>query len=249
MCRAYIGRATAHDRGTMAKSFEELACHATELGELVLRRRRPVSQPEQWVYEVKLADRFLMSSLNTASERELATRALARVTGDRLSVLVGGLGLGYTVAAALADARVAAVDVVERLPEVIEWHRQGLVPLGRELCADARCRFVLGNCLRMLRAAASQCYDAILIDIDDSPIHLLEADHAPFYTVAGLRAVRRHLRPAGVFALWTSLPAEPDVTERLRQAFGNADVEEVRFANPLLDDDEVNAIYFARAPE
>lgn len=231
----------------MAKSFEELACQATELGELVLRRRRPLSQPELWVYEVKLAGRFLMSSLNTASERELATRALARVGGDRLRVLVGGLGLGYTAAAALADARVAAVDVVERLPEVIAWHRQELVPLGRELCADARCRFVLGDCLRLLRADPGEAYDAILIDIDDSPIHLLDEGHASFYSVAGLRAVRAHLRPAGVFALWTSLPAEPEVTARLRQAFGAADVEEVRFANPLLDHDEANAIYFARA--
>lgn len=231
----------------MAKSFEELACEPTELGELVLRRRRPVSQPEHWVYEVKLAGRFLMSSLNTASERELATRALARVDGEALRVLVGGLGLGYTAAAALADARVAAVTVVERLPEVVEWHRRGLVPLGAELCREPRCRFVQGDCLRLLQAAAGEVYDVILIDIDDSPIHLLDEAHADFYTVAGLRAVRRRLRPGGVFALWTSLPAEPEVTQRLGEAFGAAEVEEVRFDNALLDEAEVNAIYFARA--
>lgn len=231
----------------MAKSFEELACEPTELGELVLRRRRPISQPEMWVYEVKLAGRFLMSSLNTASERELATRALARADGDALRVLVGGLGLGYTAAAALADARVAAVDVVERLPEVVDWHRRGLVPLGESLCREPRCRFVLGDCLRLLQAAEGEVYDVILIDIDDSPIHLLDEAHADFYTVAGLRAVRRRLRPGGVFALWTSLPAEPEVTQRLRAAFGAAEVEQVHFDNALLDDAEVNAIYFARA--
>lgn len=231
-------------------TFEELDYRDTALGELVLRRRRPVSQPDVWVYEVKLAGRFLMSSLNTASERELATRALGRIAGDRLRVLVGGLGLGYTAAAALADPRTAQVDVVERLPEVIDWHRRGLVPLGRELCGDARCHFVAGDCLQRLLdtppAGGAPPYDAILIDIDDSPIHLLAEAHGAFYTVAGLAAARRSLRPGGVFALWTSLPTEPEVTMRLRQAFGDASVEEVRFDNPLLDHPEVNAIYFAR---
>lgn len=231
----------------MPPAFEELDYRHTDLGELILRRRRPVSQPDQWVYEVKLAGRFLMSSLTTESERELATRALARVHGDALRVLVGGLGLGYTAAAALADARVAVVDVVERLPEVIAWHRNGLVPLGDALCGDARCRLIVGDCLQQLRFGAGPRYDAILIDIDDSPIHLLDETHADFYSVAGLTAARQSLRPGGVFALWTSLPAEPEVIERLRQAFGQASVEEVRFDNALLDHGEVNAIYFARA--
>lgn len=231
----------------MARSFEELDYCQTELGELILRRRRPVSQPDVWVYEVKLADRFLMSSLVTDSERELATRALARLTGDALTVLVGGLGLGYTAAAALGDPRVTRVDVIERLPEVIAWHHRGLVPLGATLANDPRCHLIEGDCLQRLRAVDVPRYDAILIDIDDSPIHLLDEGHAGFYEVTGLTAARQSLKPGGVFALWTSLPAEPDVTERLRQAFGNASVEEVRFENPLLDRDDVNAIYFARA--
>ena len=231
----------------MPPAFEEIDYRETELGELILRRRRPVSRPEEWVYEVKLAGRFLMSSLTTDSERELATRALARVGGDARRVLVGGLGLGYTAAAALAEPRVAAVDVVERLPEVIDWHRRGLVPLGTSLCAEPRCRLLEGDCLQGLLRLELRDYDAILIDIDDSPIHLLDDAHAAFYAVDGLRAVRRCLRPGGVFALWTSLPAEPEVTERLQQAFATAHVEEVRFDNPLLDDPEVNALYFGRA--
>lgn len=231
----------------MAQAFEELDYRNTDLGELILRRRRPVSQPDQWVYEVKLAGRFLMSSLNTESERELATRALARAHGDQLRVLVGGLGLGYTAAATLASSRVAVVEVVERLPEVISWHRRGLVPLGSSLCGDPRCRLIAGDCLQQLRFGAGPRYDVILIDIDDSPIHLLDEAHAEFYSVAGLTAARQSLRPDGVFALWTSLPAEPEVVERLRQAFGNASVEEVGFDNPLLDHGETNAIYFARA--
>ncbi len=231
----------------MARSFEELDYCVTELGELILRRRRPVSMPKVWVYEVKLANRFLMSSLVNDSERELATRALDQVEGDALRVLVGGLGLGYTAAAALADPRVAHVDVVERLPQVIAWHRRGLVPLGGSLCSDPRCHLIEGDCLQQLRAANGPLYDAILIDIDDSPMDLLDHTHADFYRVEGLVAARRSLRPGGVFALWTSLPAERAVTERLKLAFGEASVHEVRFDNPLLDLLDVNAIYFARA--
>lgn len=232
----------------MARSFEELDYCQTELGELILRRRRPLSQPEVWVYEVKLENRFLMSSLVTDSERELATRALAKVDGgDELAVLVGGLGLGYTAAAALADPRVVRVDVIERLPQVIAWHTRGLVPLGDALCGDPRCHLIEGDCFVRLRAGDGPTYDAILIDIDDSPIHLLDAAHEGFYEVAGLAAARQRLRPGGVFALWTSLPAVPEVTERLRQAFADASVEEVEFENPFLNRPDVNAIYFARA--
>lgn len=231
----------------MPPTFEEIDYQDTELGELILRRRRPLSQPDTWVYEVKLAGRFLMSSLNTDSERELATRALARLHGDRLQVLVGGLGLGYTAAAALADPRVAKVDVVERLPAVIDWHRRGILPLGDALSVDPRCHLLVGDCLHALQQGGPPRYDAILIDIDDSPIHLLDEAHATFYSVAGLAAARQSLRPGGVFALWTSLPAEAEVTARLAQAFRTADVEEVRFDNALLDHPEVNALYFGMA--
>jgi spermidine synthase len=137
--------------------------------------------------------------------------------------------------------------VVERLPEVIAWHRRGLVPLAAQLIGEPRCQLLEGDCLQLLRDGGGERYDAILIDIDDSPIHLLDEAHAGFYAVAGLRAVRQRLHPGGVFALWTSLPAEPEVTARLQQAFAQAHVEEVRFDNPLLDEPEVNALYFGRA--
>lgn len=228
----------------MPHAFEELDYRHTPLGELILRRRRPVSQPDRWIYEVKLAGRFLMSSLVTVSERELAARALARVHGDRIRVLVGGLGLGYTAAAALVDARVEVVDVIERLPEVIAWHRRELVPLGSTLCHDPRCSFIEGDCFRFLCAAEGPSYDAVLIDIDDSPVHLLDETHADFYAATGLAAAQNRLRTGGVLALWTSLPAEGEVLERLRLVFRTASVEEVRFDNPLLDREETNAIYF-----
>ncbi len=84
--------------------YEELDFRQTELGELLLRRRRPVSMPDTWVYEVRLDDRFLMSSLVHDSEDELARLSLRRLEGREWRVLVGGLGLGHTVAEVLTCA-------------------------------------------------------------------------------------------------------------------------------------------------
>jgi len=174
---------------------------------------------------------------------EVEARGFAPFASEALAFGAEGPG-EYT--ATLVVGGIAQVDVVERLPQVVDWHRRGLVPLGASLCADPRCRFVLGDCLAQL-LQPGDLYDAILIDIDDSPIHLLADDHASFYAVAGLRAARRRLRPSGVFALWTSLPAEPEVTDRVRQAFASAACETVVFDNPLLEEPEANALYFGRA--
>jgi len=208
-------------------AFEELDCRPSALGELILRRRRPASMPGQWVYEVKLDGRFLMSSLVADSEQALGKRALARVGGDGLRVLVGGLGLGCTAAAVLDDARVRELTVVELLPEVIGWHRRGLVPLGARLCGDPRCRIEQGDCFARLRDGAAADRDAILIDIDDGPDALLDEAHAAFWSAAGFTAARRCLRPGCVLALWTNAGADAVLRERLDAAFGNADVEEV----------------------
>lgn len=232
----------------MSASFEELDYQQTELGELILRRRRPVGLIDTEVYEVKLAGRFLMSSLVTDSERALARLVLEKVEGSGLHVLIGGLGLGYTAAEALDDGRVSRLDVVERLAAVIDWHRRGLVPLATRLCTEARCHLIHGDCFDLLRRAGPESYDAILLDIDDSPIHLLDPGHAAFYTVEGLQDAARCLSPRGVFGLWTSLPAEPEVLELLARSFGQATAEEVCFGNPLLDAPETNAIYLAGKP-
>ncbi len=232
----------------MAASFEELDCSDTELGELVLRRRRPLAAPNDWIYEVKLAGRFLMSSLVADSERALATMGLLRAQGGDLRVLVGGLGLGCTAATVLADPRVKNLEVVERLPAVVEWHRRGLVPLGATLTGDPRCRIVLDDCFaRLSGQPPARPFDAVLLDIDDSPADLLDEGHGAFYTAASLQRARRWLRPGGVFGLWTNVPAAPSVRDALAAAFASVEVEEIAFDNPLLEESEVNALYFARA--
>ena len=231
----------------MTASFQELDyCHSA-LGELILRRRRPVSMPDTWVYEVKLGGHFLMSSLVRESEEALAELALARLDGTDHRVLVGGLGLGYTAATALGSPDVASVEIVEFLPEVIAWHERGLVPLGATLRDDPRCRMVHGDFFARVRDHGEPGFDAMLIDIDDGPEELLSPDHGSFYSVAGLSDARRCLRTGGIFGLWTSRACNEGFLDRLREAFGDGDAEEITFHNPLLSIDEVNTIYLARA--
>ena len=164
--------------------FEELAWSETPRGEISLRRRiEPTLKVE--VYEVKLGDEFLMSSLFTVAEIELARLGLARAKGEQLDVVVGGLGLGCTAKAALEDPRVSSVLVVDAMPEVIDWHERELLPDVAGLAADPRTSLVQGDFFAMVRDetgfgddAPERGVDAILLDIDHSPqlslIHISE---------------------------------------------------------------------------
>jgi hypothetical protein len=127
----------------MRFDFEELDYRPTPIGALSLRRRRELKLGVD-VFEIKLGDEFLMSMF-TASEIALARLGLAELSEHGLDVVVGGLGLGYTAKAVLEHQKVASLLVVEALEAVIEWHAEGLVPLGPELTGDLRCRFVQGD--------------------------------------------------------------------------------------------------------
>ncbi|MFF0034039.1 spermidine synthase [Streptomyces avermitilis] len=138
----------------MSARFEEIDWRPTPMGEISLRRRRdPVSGED--VYEVKLGDEYLMSSLFTAGEVALARLGLAELPDGPLDVAVGGLGLGYTARTALDDPRVRSLIVVDALAEVIDWHRRGLVPLGAGLASDPRCRLVRGDFFAMAAGSAA----------------------------------------------------------------------------------------------
>ena len=122
----------------MSLLYEELDYRETPLGDLMLRRRRSVQLRDIDIYEVKLGESFLMSSLFHESEVQLARLGLGMLAGEGLDVLVGGLGLGYTAAAVLEDERVKSLTVVEYMEGVIEWHQTGLVPLGKTVTEDPR---------------------------------------------------------------------------------------------------------------
>ena len=217
--------------------FEELDAQATPMGEINLRRRIEPSRQVD-VYEVKLGDEFLMSSLFTVAEIELARLGLGEASGADLDVVVGGLGLGYTAVAALEDERVGSLVVVEALPQVIGWHQQGLLPEAAGLADDPRTRLVTGDFFAMAAGeygfdpgSPGRRFDAILLDVDHSPRHVLHPSHAGFYTVDGLQRLRRFLAADGVFALWSDDPPDDDFLGVLHEVFTQARAEVVAFPN------------------
>jgi spermidine synthase len=234
----------------VSRRFEELDWQQTRMGAISLRRRLdPLLKLD--VYEVKLGDEFLMSSLFTAAEEALAALALAAAPPGPVDVLVGGLGLGYTARTVLADPRVASLTVVEALGEVIGWHQRGLLPFAAPLTTDPRSRLVHGDFFAMAAgpgfdpAATGRQYHVIAVDIDHSPRHLLHPDHGPFYTVEGLTRLIRHLHPGGVFALWSDDPPDEQFMVTLRSVFATATAQTVTFANPVTGGESSNTVYVA----
>jgi spermidine synthase len=236
----------------MSRLFEELDSAESPLGTISLRRRLEPSRQID-VFEVKLGDEFLMSSLFTVAEIELARLGLAAVRqADDLDVVVGGLGLGYTALAVLADPRVRSLTVIEALGEVIGWHEQELLPEAAGLASDPRTRFVQGDFFAMAGADGgldpddpSGRFHAILVDIDHSPRHVLHPSHARFYTPVGLRQLTRHLQPGGVFALWSDDPPDDDFLATLGEVFARADAHVVSFPNFLTGGESANTVYVA----
>jgi len=236
----------------MSLSFEELAYQPTPIGELSLRRRHdPMLKMD--VVEIKLGEEFLMSDRFTASEIALADLGLALLNRDNLDIVVGGLGLGYTAQAVLKDDRVKSLIVVDALQAIIDWHQDGLLPLGPELTADARCRFQLGDYFAMAAStegfdpeAPARKFDAVLVDIDHSPEFLLDPQNAAFYEPQGLQKLTKHLKPGGVFGLWSNDLPDDAFTARLSAIFDHASAETVSFFNPLQNKDFVQTIYLAQ---
>jgi spermidine synthase len=228
----------------MSTWLEELDWQQTPMGELTLRRRlEPVVGAD--IYEVKLGDEYLMSSLFTLAEEELARLGLDAVTGSDLQVLVGGLGLGYTAVTALDDPRISSLTVVDALPAVIDWHRRGLLPVSARLTGDPRTRLVEGDFFAWMRGEPGERWDAILLDVDHSPRHQLDPSHADLYTVEGLRRLAAHLRPDGVFAMWSDDPPDDEFLATLDAVFSTVRAQVVRFDNPLTGGVSSNSVYLA----
>jgi spermidine synthase len=225
-------------------TFEELDRQQTRMGEISLRRRlEPTLQVE--VHEARLDEEFLMSSLFTVAEIELARLGLAAVDGDDLDVVVGGLGLGYTAKAVLDDLRVRSLTVVDALGEVIGWHERHLVPLGAELTADDRCRLVEGDFFAMVRSRTLPLDrpHAVLVDIDHTPRHVLHPSHADLYTAGGLRHLAAQLHPGGVFGLWSDDPPDDDFLDVAAEVFATAHAHVVTFPNPYTGGESANTVY------
>ncbi|MDF1824724.1 MAG: hypothetical protein P1U68_08790 [Verrucomicrobiales bacterium] len=240
--------------------FEELDYRPTPLGELILRRRTILSLNNQEIHEIILGDEYLMSSLFTAVEIALSNLGLAKARQQfpdvpAMDVVVGGLGLGFTAKAALENEGVGSLLVVDCLKPVIEWHEAGLVPLGPELTADDRCRFVHGDFFALSLGKeegrgfhpeeAGKQFHAVLLDIDHSPDKLLHEQHGAFYSAEGLAKFAGQILPGGVFGMWSDDPPEETFMSALRQVFSEVESHIVEFYNPLQDKTSASTVYVA----
>jgi len=195
----------------------------TPLGTLSLHRYEAESGERG--YEVRIDDQFLMATHGSLGESAMARLACERLERPRrdLSVLVGGLGAGHTLQAALALEAVASVEVVEIDHKVVEWNRRYFAEQGGRALADHRVRVTVADLADVL-ATRSQAYDLMLLDVDNGPGWLAAPNNAGLYQVAGLEQALGALRVGGALAVWSPAP-NPTFREALHQVF--AAVEEV----------------------
>jgi spermidine synthase len=159
----------------------------------------------------------LMNSRRGGSEVVLAVEACRRLRGDAAQLLIGGLGMGFTLRAALAElGACATVTVAELLPEVIDWARGPLASVFQGCLDDPRVRVVQGD-VSLQITSRSSAFDAILLDVDNGPCGLVLPANDRLYSMDGLAAARRALRPDGVLAVWSASP-DPTFARRLRSS-------------------------------
>ncbi|MBA3309756.1 MAG: hypothetical protein H0U28_06805 [Nocardioidaceae bacterium] len=216
----------------------------SERGEVVLLRRRSDGSLELRVNGV-----FVMDTVETSAERLLARTTLDALTGCRpepdtsgsklrpttgqrrprvasfrearpgLRVLIGGLGLGFTLAEVLHDDRVADVLVAELEPALVEWHRRGLVPDTADVLLDPRVRIEVGDVTDVVSAQPPGSLDVILLDVDNGPGALVYDANAAVYRTAFLTKCRQATRPGGLTAIWSADTSTP-LREAFSQVFG-----------------------------
>ena len=234
--------------------FEELDFQNTPLGEISLRKRSEPRLDNTLIYEVKMNEEFLMSSLFVEAELQLAHLGLAGLEEDNLDVIVGGLGLGYTAFAALENQNVSSLKVIDVMAPVIDWHKKSLVPMGPELMADNRCELVLGDFFALATSNSNgfgeanndQKVHAVLLDIDHTPDFWLSPGNNSFYTEEGLRAMADKIHAGGVFALWSDDLPDKRFTELLDSVFTESTAHVVTFPNPYTNAESSNSVYVAR---
>jgi spermidine synthase len=160
-----------------------------------------------------------MDTFETSTEQQLAAAALARVEEPR-SVLVGGLGLGFTLHEVLADHRVDRVVVVEIEAALVRWMRDGTIPHGPAFFADERVHVVVADIRMAMGEATPESYDLVLLDVDNGPDYLVYDDNAEVYTTPFLRQLRDALRPGGTAVVWSSSESTA-LDAAMRETFGD----------------------------
>lgn len=199
-------------------------------GEVVLRRRGPH-------FEIIANGTFLMDTSDGRSERLLVDAAYEALPAgrERPSVLIGGLGVGFSLAHAAADPRWGRIAVVERELAVVDWHRSGpLAPFSGAALADPRTE-VLHTDLVAYVKSTRDTFDALCLDIDNGPDWTVTESNDSLYSPTGLAACRDRLTPGGVLAVWSAQPS-PAFEEALRNAgFSGVRTEEITVARGVPD--------------
>ena len=191
---------------------EEVARAESERGEIVLLRR------DTGALELRVNGVFVMDTVETSTEQALAEAALAVVDEPR-AVLVGGLGLGFTAHAVLADPRVEKVAVVEIEDAIVGWMRDETVPHGPAFLADERLTIVVADVRAAVAEATPASYDLVLLDVDNGPGYLVHDSNAEVYAVPFLRQLHDLLRPGGALVVWSAAP-DRALGEAVEQVFG-----------------------------
>jgi spermidine synthase len=220
--------------------YVEVARAESERGEVVLRRR--VEEHAADAVELRVNGVFVMDTRETTSEIELAAAALELVADPR-DVVVGGLGLGFTLQRVLADHRVEQVKVVEIEDALVGWMRDGTVPHGPALLADRRVH-VVNTDIVMAVAEAMSTYDLVLLDVDNGPGHLVHDTNAAIYEHDFIANTNRVLNPDGALVVWSADPA-PELASVMEEVFGNC--TEHRYDVVLQGRSEQYVLYLARA--
>jgi spermidine synthase len=226
----------------MTADREVVARAESGRGELVLLRREHPQDAGPAVLELRVNGVFVMDTAEVATERALATAALGLVDAPQ-DVVVGGMGLGYTMHEVLADSRIRRVSVVEIEQALVDWMRDGTIPHGPALLADERVNVVGADIAVALAEARETTYDLILLDVDNGPGYLVHEQNAGIYLPPFLGTAHRVLRPGGALAIWSANQA-PDLLAGLREVFGDA--EERPYDVRLQERDEHYYLYVAR---
>jgi spermidine synthase len=204
----------------------------TARGELVLR----VADGH---YEIISNGTFLMDTRGGASERLLVSAALAaHPSAERL--LIGGLGVGFSLLEGVRAAALTTITVVEIEPAIVAWHRTHLAHLSGAALADPRVSVVLADLVGWL-ADTDERFDVVCLDIDNGPEWTVVDANDPLYGPAGTASLRRRLRPGGVLAVWSSAAA-PGYEALLRATFDRVEVLRVPVARG-----EPDVVYLACA--
>ncbi|WP_326657978.1 spermidine synthase [Streptomyces sp. NBC_00385] len=199
-------------------------------GEVVLRRRGDD-------FEIIANGCFLMDTSDGRSERLLVDAALDALPAGRTApaVLIGGLGVGFSLARAAAEPRWGRIAVAEREQAIVDWHRDGpLAGISGAALADPRTVVLTTDLVAHLRTTTDR-YDALCLDIDNGPDWTVTDDNGNLYSPAGLAGCHARLTPGGVLAVWSAQPSE-EFEQALRNAgFRGVRTEEVGVARGVPD--------------